>query len=43
VISSILGDDFSPPVTGEDGRETIRVLDDIWKQINCSNSPQEEI
>ena len=26
-------DDIEPPVSGEDGRETIRVLDEIWRQI----------
>jgi predicted dehydrogenase len=28
-----------PPVTGEDGRETLRILEDIGKQINRSASP----
>lgn len=27
------------PVTGEDGRQTLKILDGIWKQINHSNSP----
>lgn len=27
-------DNTDPPVTGEDGRETIRVLEEIWKQID---------
>jgi len=26
-------DDVAPPVTGEDGRETIRIIEEIWKQI----------
>ena len=26
-------DNLDPPFTGEDGRETIRVLEEIWKQI----------
>jgi len=26
-------DNIAPPVSGEDGRETIRVLDEIWRQI----------
>jgi len=26
-------DNLDPPVTGEDGRETIRILEEIWKQI----------
>ena len=29
-------DDLEPPVTGEDGRETIRVLEEIWKQIDLA-------
>ena len=28
-----ISDNIEPPVPGEDGRETIRVLEDIWKQI----------
>jgi len=28
-----LRDNLDPPVTGEDGRETIRILEEIWKQI----------
>jgi predicted dehydrogenase len=27
-------DNLEPPVPGEDGRETMRVLDEIWKQIS---------
>ena len=27
------------PVTGEDGRETMRILDDIWGQLDILNSP----
>jgi len=27
-------DDIDPPVLGEDGRETIRVLEEIWEQIS---------
>jgi predicted dehydrogenase len=32
-ISSIRND-LEPPVTGEDGRETIRVLEEIWKHLD---------
>jgi len=29
-----LRNNTDPPVTGEDGRETVRVLEEIWKQIS---------
>ena len=29
-----LQNNTDPPVTGEDGRETIRILEEIWKQIS---------
>jgi predicted dehydrogenase len=29
---------MDPPVTGEDGRETLRILEDIWKQVDRLNS-----
>jgi predicted dehydrogenase len=28
---------MEPPVTGEDGRETLRILEDICRQVNISN------
>lgn len=29
-------EDLKPPVTGEDGRETIRVIEEIWRQIGIT-------
>jgi predicted dehydrogenase len=39
-VESLLNN-TEPPVTGEDDRETIRVLEEIWKQISQPTSSLE--
>ncbi|MBN2186599.1 MAG: Gfo/Idh/MocA family oxidoreductase [Dehalococcoidia bacterium] len=36
-LESVTGN-MDPPVTGEDGRETLRILEDICRQVNIPNS-----
>jgi len=36
-FAECLQNNTEPPVTGEDGRETVRLLDEIWKQLKRSS------